>query len=167
MKKPRIRIVKKEKDGVTFTIYKGSKETKISWEDLNKNFIQDDEKGFWYVMTDEYHKLCTRMNEQLSSMAGKVFLARKSSKPEASLNIMAMLGAESQKFCKEFNCTVPELIVMIESTLSQMAENTMKSFNGGGERRSSKPKRKDVEKSSNEECSSSIGEILKAKNIKL
>ena len=124
-KNKKIRIVKKEKDGIT--LKKNGTSVKFSWDEFNDGYNIVD--NVYAVMNDKMVEQMTRLDELVNTATTAYFIMQNSVPDFKQLSYAAVLSETIEKIQKLLNCTVLDAMKLVKiriNTLNDMFDSDKK-----------------------------------------
>lgn len=106
-----VKIVKKDKDGVTIQANPRAKSVKISWDEFNKMYVYVDK--FHVKLTESAAETVDRINECIHYAVENQFLAEHCIEPVTKMAYIAQLGEATTKLQDIAQCSFAEAVAMI------------------------------------------------------
>ena len=113
-KNKKIRIVKKEKDGITLKVNGTS--VKFSWDEFNDGYNIVD--NVYAVMNDKMVEQMTRLDELVNTATTAYFIMRNSVPDFKQLSYSAVLSETIEKIQKLLNCTGLDAMKLVKNRIN-------------------------------------------------
>ena len=124
-KNKKLRIVKKEKDGIT--IKENGTSVKFSWDEFNAGYNIVD--NVYAVMTDEMAEQMTQLDDLIDTATTAYFIMQNSVPDFKQLSYAAVLSETIEKIQKLLNCTGLDAMKLVKiriNTLNDMFDSDKK-----------------------------------------
>lgn len=115
-KNKKIRIVKKEKDGIT--LKKNGTSVKFSWDEFNDGYNIVD--NVYAVMNDKMAEQMTQLDELVNTATTAYFIMRNSVPDFKQLSYSAVLSETISKIQKLLNCTVLDAMKLVKTRINTL-----------------------------------------------
>ena len=113
-KNKKIRIVKKEKDGIT--LKKNGTSVKFSWDEFNDGYNIVD--NVYAVMNDKMVEQMTQLDELVNTATTAYFIMQNSVPDIKQLSYAAVLSETIEKIQKLLNCTGLDAIKLVKNRIN-------------------------------------------------
>ena len=120
MEQKTLKIIKKEKDGIT--IKAGSMTQKMSWEEFNRNMVMEDDKIHCHF-TEEFIKKGEKINKKISQCAATFMILNGpmcKSDPKQEMIYSMVFGKEIEELKDLVGCTLMEAAELVRNTVKNM-----------------------------------------------
>lgn len=116
-KKDRVaRIINKSKTGCKLR-FPDKTIKEVTWEEFNSTFVIED--LYWAVFNPENKKRHEELEEKLNQLVAYTLMSKK----KQDLTIMTTMGTLSQELCKDLQCSLQELIKLVQKRVSIVNPN--------------------------------------------
>ena len=113
-KNKKLRIVKKEKDGIT--IKENGTSVKFSWDEFNAGYNIVD--NVYAVMTDEMAEQMTQLDDLINTATTVYFIIQNSVPGIKQLSYAAVLSETIKKIQKLLNCTGLDVMKLVKNRIN-------------------------------------------------
>lgn len=113
-KNKKLRIVKKEKDGIT--IKGNGTSVKVSWDEFNAGYNIVD--NVYAVMNDKMVEQMTQLDELVDTATTAYFIMQNSVPDSMQLNYAAVLSETIEKIQKLLNCTGLDAMKLVKNRIN-------------------------------------------------
>ena len=113
-KNKKLRIVKKEKDGIT--IKENGTSVKFSWDEFNAGYNIVD--NVYAVMTDEMAEQMTQLDDLINTATTVYFIMQNSVPGIKQLSYAAVLSETIKKIQKLLNCTGLDVMKLVKNRIN-------------------------------------------------
>lgn len=122
-KNKKLRIVKKEKDGIT--IKENGTSVKFSWDEFNAGYNIVD--NVYAVMNDKMVEQMTQLDELIDTATTAYFIMQNSVPDIKQLSYAAVLSETIEKIQKLLNCTGLDAMKLVKNRINNMFGSDKKS----------------------------------------